>query len=147
MILVPELILLAAAIVMMTASAFVMRPRRFWSSISVAAVLAAIVALFWLGRTHTDLYAAVALNDNLSFYARLVLLVSGLILLGMAHREPSDARAGEFFGSLLIMCAGSMIVAAANDIVFLFVGLELVNAYIYNPLSLKAITRPLRKRR
>ena len=59
-----------------------------------------------LGRTHTDLYAAVALNDDLSFYARLVLLFSAGILLGMAHREPSDARAGEFFGALLIMSAG-----------------------------------------
>ena len=105
------------------------------------------MALFWLGRTHTDLYAAVALNDNLSFYARGVLLFSGLILLGMAHREPSDRRAAEFFGSLLIMCAGSMIVAAANDIVFLFVGLELVSMPTYVILYLSSATRRRRKRR
>ena len=131
LVLVPELILLATAILMMTASAFVARPRRFWSSMSVLAVLAAVVALFSLGRTHTDLYAAVALNDDLSFYARAVLLFSALILMGLAHREPSDERAGEFFGALLIMCAGSMVVAAANDIVFLFVGLELVSMPTY----------------
>jgi NADH-quinone oxidoreductase subunit N len=140
LILVPELILLATAIVMMTASAFVVRSRNFWSAMSAGALLVALLALFSLGRTHTDLYAAVALNDNLSFYGRFVLLVSGLILIGMAHREPSDARAGEFFGSLLMMCAGSMIVAAANDIVFLFVGLELVSMPTYVILYLSRRT-------
>ena len=128
LVLVPELILLATAIVMMTASAFVVRSKRSWSSTSAGAILAAILALFCLGRMRTDLYAAVALNDDLSFYARAVLLFSGLILLGLAHLEPSDERAGEFFGALLMMCTGSMLVAAANDIVFLFVGLELSSA-------------------
>ena len=141
LVLVPELILLATAIVMMTASAFVVAARsnsgprsarvRSWRR---------FVALFSLGRTHTDLYAAVALNDDLSFYARAVLLFSGLILLGMAHREPSDERAGEFFGSFSMMCAGSMIVAAANDIVVLFVGLELVSMPTYVILYLSRRT-------
>ena len=72
-----------------------------------------------------------ALNDDLSFYARLVLLFSGAIVLALAHREPDDERAGEFFGALLMMNAGAMIVAAANEMVFLFVGLELVSIPTY----------------
>ncbi len=36
LVLLPELILLATAIVTMTASAFIVRPRRFWCSISAA---------------------------------------------------------------------------------------------------------------
>jgi NADH-quinone oxidoreductase subunit N len=140
LVLVPELILLATAIVMMTASAFVVRSKQFWSSTSAGAILAAILALFCLGRTHTDIYAAVALNDDLSFYARVVMLFSGLILLGLAHDEPGDERAGEFFGALLMMCAGSMLVAAANDIVFLFVGLELVSMPTYLILYLSKRT-------
>ena len=103
LILLPELILLASAIVMMTGSAFIARPRRFWCAMSAGAVLFALFSLLFLGRMRTDLYAAVALNDDLSFYARLVILVSAGIVLGLAHREPSDARAGEFFGSLLMM--------------------------------------------
>ena len=31
--------------------------------------------------------------------ARLVLLLSGLILLALAHDQPADDRAGEFFGA------------------------------------------------
>ncbi len=77
------------------------------------------------------MYSAVALNDSLSFWARLVLLLTGLIVMGLAHDEPADDRAGEFFGALLIMNAGSLLVAAANELVFLFVGLELVSIPTY----------------
>src|SRR5262249_47605590 len=88
----------------------------------------------------TDLYASIALNDALSFWARLVLLLSGLIVMGLAHDEPSDERAGEFFGSLLMMNAGTMLVATANDVVFLFVGLELVSIPTYLLLYLSRRT-------
>ena len=79
-------------------------------------------------------------NDDLSFYARLVLLISAAILLGMAYREPSDVRSGEFFGALLLMNAGAMLVAAANEMVFLFVGLELVSIPTYVLLYLSRRT-------
>ena len=115
---------------------------------AVAALLAALVALFWTSGQQTDMYASVALNDALSFWARLVLLLSGLIVLGLAHDEPADDRAGEFFGSLLMINAGAMLVAAANDVVFLFVGLELVSipTYLLLYLSRPHATPPRRPR-
>jgi NADH-quinone oxidoreductase subunit N len=103
-------------------------------------MLAALVALFWASGRETDLYAAVALNDAFSFWSRLMLLLTGLIVLGLAHDEPADDRAGEFFGSLLLMNAGTMLVAAANDLVFLFVGLELVSIPTYLLLYLSRRT-------
>ena len=54
-----------------------------------------------------------------------------LILLAMAHDQVDDARAAEFFGALLMIDAGSMLVASANELVFLFVGLELVSIPTY----------------
>jgi len=139
-ILAPELILILSAIAMMTLSAFLHQPRRRWCRAAVWVLLAALLALFWVAHKETDLYASVALNDALSFRARLVLLLSGLIVMGLAHDEPSDERAGEFFGSLLMMNAGTMLVAAANDLVFLFVGLELVSIPTYLLLYLSRRT-------
>ena len=49
----------------------------------------------------------------------------------MAHDQVDDARAAEFFGALLMINAGSMLVASANELVFLFVGLELVSIPTY----------------
>src|SRR5262249_18000305 len=64
-----------------------------------------------------------------------------LILVLLAHNEPSDERAGEFFGALLMVNAGAMLVAAANELVFLFVGLELVSIPSYLLLYLSRRTR------
>jgi NADH-quinone oxidoreductase subunit N len=130
-ILLPEGILLLTAVAMMTAGAFVRLPRRVWSITGALALLLAVVALLALGRTETNLYAAVALNDDFSFYARLALALSGLILLGLAHDQVDDPRSAEFFGSILMIMAGSMLVAAANELIFLFVGLELVSIPTY----------------
>ncbi len=139
-ILAPELILLLSAVAMMTISAFIAQPKRFWCRIAVWTLLASTAALFWNANRQTDVYAAVALNDALSFWARLVLLLTGIIVIGLAHDEPGDDRAGEFFGSLLMVNAGAMLVAAANDVVFLFVGLELVSIPTYLLLYLSRRT-------
>ena len=122
LILLPELLILLTATVMMTAGAFVRLPRRTWCAIAAGALVAALLALIALRHQTTDLYSAVALNDAFSGYARLGLLLSALILLAMAHDQVDDARAAEFFGALLMIHAGSMLVASANELVFLFVG-------------------------
>src|SRR5262245_6044388 len=148
-VLLPEISLLFCAISMMVGSAFRREPRRYWFVCSQAAILLAIVLLLLGGRARTELYSAVALNDDLSFYARLVLLCFGAIVLALAHREPDDSRAGEFCGALLMMNDGAMIVAAANEMVFLFVGLELVSIPTYlilylskrNPSTQEAATK------
>ena len=133
-ILLPEmLILLLTATVMMTAGAFVRLPaadlvrrgrrrpgRRPWSPCSRSASQA------------TDPYSAVALNDAFSrLRPARASCSSGLVLLALAHDQVDDARAAEFFGSLLMINAGAMLVAAANELVFLFVGLELVSMPTY----------------
>src|SRR4051794_16642888 len=99
MILLPELLLLLMATVMMTAGAFVRWPRRVWCTWAVVSLLAALVVLYAVGsRQVDDFYSAVALNDAFSRGGRLVLLLSGLILLALAHNQVDDARSAEFFG-------------------------------------------------
>jgi len=130
-VLLPEFLLILTATVMMTAGAFVRLPRRVWAAASAGAIVVAIFALILLRDTVTDPYSAVALNDPMSGYARLFLLLTGLILLAFAHDQVDDARASEFFGSLLMINAGAMLVASANEMVFLFAGLELVSIPTY----------------
>lgn len=141
LILVPEFILLFVAMGIMTASAFVRLPRRFWCATSAGALVAALLALLFLHDSQTSTYSAVALNDDFSFFTRIMLLLAALVLLAIAHREPADERAGEFFGALLIVNAGAMLVATANELVFLFVGLELVSIPTYLLLYLSRRNR------
>ncbi|WP_337177452.1 NADH-quinone oxidoreductase subunit N [Paludisphaera sp.] len=127
----PEILLLAAAIVMITASPFVRVARQRWCAIAAAALAGGILALIATRDVVPDAYAAVVVNDAMSFYVRLFVLLSGFIVLGIAHREPPEGRAAEFFGSFLMIQAGTMITASANDLIVLFVGLELVSIPTY----------------
>lgn len=131
LILLPELLILLVATAMMTAGAFVRLPRRLWCASSAVTMLVALMLLFGLRHHSIDMYSAIALNDAFSLNSRVFLLVAGFIVLAFAHDQVDDGRAPEFFGALLMINAGSMLVAAANEMVFLFVGLELVSLPTY----------------
>ena len=68
---IPEFILLAASMAIMTASPFVRWPRRSWCAIAARALAAALLALLALSGLQHRHYASVALNDALGFYGRL----------------------------------------------------------------------------
>lgn len=133
LVLLPETILVLTAVILITAAPFLKIPRQIAAIISALSMLAALAVLFLLRDTGTDAiaYGAVALNDALSGYSRLVFLITGLILLALAYDQVGEERACEFFGSLLLVNAGAMLVAASNELVFLFVGLELVSIPTY----------------
>ena len=135
-ILIPEFLLLVAGVAMMTAAPFYRWPRRIWCTIAAGVLVASLLALLAVSEFQTEKYMAVALNDALGYYGRMVVLLSGLVLLAMAHEEPADETSGEFFGALLLINAGAMLVATANELVFLFVGLELVSIPTYMLLYL-----------
>ncbi|HEV3121333.1 MAG TPA: NADH-quinone oxidoreductase subunit N [Isosphaeraceae bacterium] len=147
--LLPEFLVLATAMVMITLGAFVALPRRVWSITAALSLLIALVVLFATRDLPTEIYASVALNDALGWYGRVAFALSGLVLLGLAHDQVDDARASDFFGALLVILAGAMLVAAANELVFLFVGLELVSIPTYlllylprrTPTTLEAATK------
>ncbi len=141
----PEFLLLVAAMAMMTASAFAPRAKQVWAAIAAVALVLALGNVFANSGVKTEPYGSVVINDALSYFARIILLLSGLVIVGLAHQEPSDERAAEFFGGLLVIIAGTMVVAAANEMVLLFVGLELVSIPTYLLLYLSKRTGAARE--
>lgn len=147
--LLPEILLVLVATAMMTAGAVVKWPRRVWSLTALGSVVLALVVLVLSPGQGVDPYASVVSADAFSAYSRLGILLSALILLGLAYDQVDDGRAAEFFGALLFMHAGTMLVASANEMVFLFVGLELVSLPTYlilylpkrNSVTLEASTK------
>jgi NADH-quinone oxidoreductase subunit N len=139
--LLPEILIIAAATAVMTASPFVRWPRRTWAALSGLVLLVAVALVCTLPSPKPDLYSSVVAADAFSTYLRLGILLAGLIILAMAHDQVDDDRAPEFFGGLLMIHAGAMLVATANEMVFLFVGLELVSIPTYLLLYLPRRTR------
>lgn len=139
-ILLPEILLLLSATAIMTAGPFVALGRRTWYGLSVAALGLTLMVLLAQGTVSADPYSSIVLSDAFSFYGRLLLAFSGLIVLALAHDQVDSGRAAEFFGSLLFINAGAMLVAASNELIILFVGLELVSIPTYLLLYLSRRT-------
>ncbi len=137
LLLLPEIILVLCGTLVYLGGAF-FPAHRGWSFLAAAAILVAGVALYQQGTTEAGQAALVHGNasgpitiDWFSTALRYGVLAVGLVFVLIASRWSEQAEASEFMGSLLMIVAGLMLVALANDLVLLFVGLELISIPTY----------------
>ena len=76
------------------------------------------------------------LPTNLATFVRLTALATGALLVLACWYECDDRRSADFHGSLLIAVAGFSLVGSANDLVTLFLALELISIPTYVMLYL-----------
>ncbi|MDZ4779752.1 MAG: NADH-quinone oxidoreductase subunit N [Planctomycetia bacterium] len=124
----PEIILIAVATVIYVAGAMV-RARELWSYLGFTGILAAAYAL-WTSPEATGGLGPV-LADDLANYVRWLSLVVGGLMVLMMSRFSFKAAASEMVGTLLMICAGLMLVASSGELVLMFLGLELVTFPTY----------------
>src|SRR5688572_31995573 len=149
----PELLLTAVACVL-----FLLGVSSKAGARRLAPVLAivALIVVFAMQITADDLTATLA-DQYQTFrvysftnYIKMLAAGVGVLLVLLAwptNREATGnsaldfgADAGEFFGLMLLSIAGVMLVAGANDMILLFLGLELASIPTY---ILVSISRPL----
>ncbi len=110
--------------------------RRQWLSL----VTFAVIALALITACRLRQYGAESVpqltNDSLLWYARLVGLSVGLLILLVNRHVPEEGERGEFFSLLLFSLAGVLLVAAANNLILLFLALELVSVPTYIMIGL-----------
>ena len=138
---VPRLIVPEAALVGTACVLFIL------STFKVNRTVAGTVALAGLGLAAllhangvlpTNLIASVtpALGDPLATFIRVTALITGAILVLLAWDEPGDRRACDYHACLLCAIAGLSLVGTANDLIFLFLALELISIPTYVMLYL-----------
>ena len=157
---VPELILAAAACLFFLGATFG-GSRRLWAWLSLAALAAAGVALavtampagssflewprhLWsiLGRAGTEslpispdggrpVYFAAIVVDRLALFVKAVALVAGVILVLVNWDEAAEDAAAEHYACLLLIVAGLCLTGCANELVTLFLALELISIPTY----------------
>jgi NADH-quinone oxidoreductase subunit N len=76
------------------------------------------------------------LIDDFSGFIRLTALATGVVLVAFCWRECDDRRAADFHACLLIAIAGLSLVGSANDLIVLFLALELISIPTYVMLYL-----------
>ena len=132
----PELILTGTAIVVLLAGAFMPRAGRggllMLSLAGVAGAAAASIVLWdWSGEP-TILGGMVA-TDRFAVVARLILLgVTAIgLLYGYHYFERSGEERAEFYPLVLFAAAGMTLIAAATDLIVVFLALEILSLSLY----------------
>lgn len=124
--LLPEIVLTMVAVAIYVAGAFV-ASRAAWGWIALAGLaLAAVAMVFNTAATGAGPLA----GDALGGLIRWLAMASGAVLV-LASNGMRSPRTPEYFGSLLLAIVGLMLVAEANELVLLFLGLELISIPTY----------------
>jgi NADH-quinone oxidoreductase subunit N len=139
----PEIVLVAVATLIYLAGAFA-RPGFRPLGFALAAIVGAAIALLATRELTPDVFAYPSRElpsgplviDLFGHTARWAILVAGAIVALLADPPAGERQAAEYTGSLLLMVAGLMLAAVANDLVLLFLGLELVSIPTYIVLYL-----------
>jgi NADH-quinone oxidoreductase subunit N len=114
------------------------RPTQRWltGSVSLAGLAAAAMAAIYLwnnGTNSADAFNGMIVLDELRLgFTLIFLLVSGLTLLvSTVWVQSEQLPAGEFHSLLLFATVGMMLMASGNDLVIIFLGLEILSIATY----------------
>ena len=108
--------------------------------LALSGILAAAFVNGWLyGVTEVGDHAMVAV-DGLALFSNWIILAAAAlgILISMSYVERQNLQAGEFYGLLIYSTVGLMVMTAAQDLIVIFLGLEIMSIAVY---ALTAINR------
>jgi NADH-quinone oxidoreductase subunit N len=133
----PEIILGVAACVLFLGGTW-RASRNLWGSVALIALFAAGLAL-WLAplqhfsaeRGAAALYGSPVLLDRLALLVRGIAIVGGIILVLFSWDAMPDSQAADYHACLLLIVAGIGLTGAANELVTLFLALELTSIPTY----------------
>ncbi len=138
---VPEITLLATACLLFLLGCFL---NRRWLAF-VVSLLGVIAASVLAGVIKTEMPPMIAvatiIPDGTAEFVRWVVLISVAVLLFLSWAEVEDSFATEYYGCLLVATAGVSLVGRANDLITLFLALELISIPTYVLLYLPTRSR------
>jgi NADH-quinone oxidoreductase subunit N len=133
--LVPEAVLGTAACVLFLGATW-RANRHVWAMVALIALGAAGLALIAFPRPFettpaSDIFAAALVLDRLAVLIKWFALLGGAVLVLSSWNEVPDRQAGEYHGCVLLIVAGLCLTGSANELVTLFLALELISIPTY----------------
>jgi len=136
----PEAIFFVGGLVMLIAGVFLRRraPRGLWAGLTVAIALVALWPTFhmWHQIQHGGARTAIAdaiVVDGFSIFVYVVIISSVVMaaLLADAYLRREDLEGSEYYALMLFSASGGMLMASANDLIVVFLGLEILSIALY----------------
>jgi NADH-quinone oxidoreductase subunit N len=102
-------------------------------ALSALSLLIAAALSIWQWGERSDLVAGALRLDELTLSLTIVFCVAGIaaIVLSWRHVAPREAAHGEYHALLLTSIAGMIVLVAAQNLVSVFLGLELLSIPLY----------------
>jgi NADH-quinone oxidoreductase subunit N len=131
----PEVITSTVAIIIMLIDAISRRiERRVAGGLSLVGLVGAAAAVIslWGRNAETSFGGMVITDDFRLFFSLIFLIVTFLtVLISLRWVEEEALPTGEYFALLMFATTGMLFMAAANDLVMIFLGLEITSISTY----------------
>jgi len=135
----PLLILAVLGMIVVLAEAYTKGERRgFLMQLTVAGCIGAMIASVWLWRDlgageHRPILQGMLVADRFACFALFLVsaTTAAVALLSPAHQQEHDWENGEYYGLMLLATTGMGIMAMANDLTAVFIGIELMSIAVY----------------
>jgi NADH-quinone oxidoreductase subunit N len=134
---VPQLIVFITATVLLFGDAFIPKDRQYTvlTAISLIGYAAAAVALIWQRGQDEATFDGLFSSDGLTVFLTLTILVAAIltVVTSASYVERLEGRMplGEYYVLVAFATLGATLVAAAGDMVILFIGIELTSLATY----------------
>ena len=132
--LLPSLIVSVTAMLVLVIDLWVTGPDREglgWIGIVGSIVAAVASALLW--NTHEVAFSGGYTLDRFALFFNVLLCLAAALtlLMSMDYLQQIDVHGGEYYALILFATAGMMIMAAASDLIVIFLGLEVMSIAVY----------------
>lgn len=139
----PEIVLLVAAMAILLVDAFSNDPRRTltYALSNATLVLVFVVSAWqWMGGLEGSGFYSMVVVDNLSHFLKLVSYVAvfATLVYGREYIQTRDMlRGGEFYVLVLLALLGQMVMISAGNLLAIYLGLELMSLAMYALVALR----------
>jgi NADH-quinone oxidoreductase subunit N len=129
----PETILIVLGTLMMVLTAIQAERRNFFGNLSLAGLLAAMAASLYAQTISGTAFRGMLVIDGFATFFRLLVIGVGVLTVLSSYRflKRESAEAGEYHALVLFSIAGQMIMVAANELIMIFIGLEISSIATY----------------
>jgi NADH-quinone oxidoreductase subunit N len=133
-IILPLTTLIAWSCFLLIIDLFIPKDRKGWTALLAALGLILSIGLFFLqSRQASAGFNGMVIYDGFSTFLNVLILGSGLagIALAYDYLKRMGIERGEYYALLLFSIAGMMLMAQANDLIVVFLALELLSIPLY----------------
>jgi NADH-quinone oxidoreductase subunit N len=127
----PEIILVAAALLVLMAD-LVIGQKRALGWLSLGAIVLALIAALWMVPAQPA-FQTMALADGMARFMGIAVLAAAALatLLSIERIGDYTQRPGAFYALLLLAATGMRVMTAASDFMVMFLGLEILSVALY----------------